>query len=94
MTKAELITAVAGKLEVSNAEAGRTIATVIGTILEGAVAGECVVPGLGKIVSADTPAKVGGQERVSPQGTKYVTKDKPAGKTLKLRLSKEGKGLN
>jgi len=93
MNKAELIEAVATKLEVSKADAGRTIDTVIGTILEGVVGGECVVPGLGKLVKTATAAKTGGVERTAPNGTKYTTKDKPAGSTVKLRLSKEGKTL-
>ena len=89
MNKAELIAAVAGKMEVSNAEAGRTVATIIETIIEGAVAGECVVPGLGKIVKADTAARSG----VSKLGGVEKAWSKPAGNTLKLRLSTAGKAL-
>jgi len=89
MNKAELTVAVATKLEVSKAEAGRVIETVLGTIIAGAVAGECVVPGLGKVVSVDTAARSG----VSKIGGVEKAWTKAAGKTLKLRLSKEGKGL-
>lgn len=90
MTKAELIATVAEKLEVSKKEAGDIIKTVVDTITEGAVAGECVVPGLGKIVSADTPAR-SGVSKLSGEDKPWSV---PAGKTLKLRLSKEGKALN
>ena len=89
MNKAELIAAVAGKMEVSNAEAGRTVATVIETIIEGAVAGEAVVPGLGKIVKAETAARSG----VSRMGGEEKPWTKQAGHTLKLRLSTAGKLL-
>lgn len=94
MTKAELIESVATELGQTKAEAGRTIDTVIGTVIAGAKAsGECAIPGLGKLKVVDTAAKVGGVERTAPNGTKYITKDKAAGKTIKLALSKEGKLL-
>jgi len=89
MNKAELVEAVATKLEVSKAEAGRIIEDVVGTIIEGAVAGECVVPGLGKLVTVDTAARSG----VSKLGGESKAWSKPAGKTIKLRLSKSGKEL-
>jgi nucleoid DNA-binding protein len=89
MNKAELIAAVAGKMDVSNAEAGRTVETVIGTIIEGAVAGEVTVPGLGKIVKTATAARSG----VSKLGGEEKAWTKPAGHTLKLRLSTAGKAL-
>jgi DNA-binding protein HU-beta len=89
MNKAELVEAVAGKLEVSKAEAGRIIETVVGTIIDGAVAGECVVPGLGKIVKTETAARSG----VSKLGGEEKAWSKPAGHTLKLRLSTAGKAL-
>lgn len=89
MNKAQLVEAVAGKLEVSKAEAGRIIEDVVGTIIEGAVAGECVVPGLGKLVTVDTAARSG----VSKLGGESKAWSKPAGQTLKLRLSTAGKAL-
>ena len=89
MNKAELIAAVAGKLEVSKAEAGRTVATVIDTIIEGAVAGEVTVPGLGKVVKTATAARSG----VSQLGGEAKAWTKEAGFTLKLRLSTAGKAL-
>ena len=89
MNKAELIAAVAAKLEVSNAEAGRTVATVLDTVIEGVKAGECVIPGLGKLVVAETAARSG----VSKLGGVDKAWSKPAGKTVKLRLSTAGKEL-
>jgi len=89
MTKTELIAAVAEKMGVSKAEAGRTVETVVGTIVEGTVAGECVVPGLGKLVVVDTAARSG----VSKLGGTEKAWSKPAGKTVKLRLSTAGKTL-
>lgn len=89
MNKAELIAAVAVKMEVSKAEAGRRVGTVIGTIIEGAVAGECTIPGLGKIVKTATAARSG----VSSLGGTEKAWTKSAGHTLKLRLSTSGKKL-
>jgi nucleoid DNA-binding protein len=89
MNKAQLIEAVAEKLEVSKAEASRTVETVIGTIIDGAVAGECTVPGLGKIVKVATAARSG----VSQLGGESKAWSKGAGFTLKLRLSTVGKTL-
>jgi len=89
MNKAELIEAVAGKLEVSKAEAGRVVETVIGTVIEGAVAGECVVPGLGKLKVVDTAARSG----VSKLGGAEKAWSTPAGKKIKLSLSTAGKAL-
>lgn len=94
MNKAELIAAVAEKTGSKKTEAEATINTVLDTIVAGAKAdGECVVPGIGKLKVVDTPAKAGGAERVAPNGTKYVTKAVPAGKKIKLELSKAGKEL-
>ena len=64
---------------------GEIINTVIGTIISGAKEGECVVPGLGKIVKVSTAARTG--------TTNGVSWSKPAGETLKLRLSKAGKEI-
>lgn len=89
MNKSELIEAVATKLDVSKADAGRTIETVISTIIEGAVAGEAVIPGLGKLVKTEVAARSG----VSKIGGTEKAWSKPAGHTLKLRLSKDGKNL-
>ena len=89
MNKAELIEAVAAKLEVSKAEANRVVETVVGTIIEGAVAGEAVIPGLGKLVKVETAARSG----VSKIGGVEKAWTKEAGQTLKLRLSKAGKDL-
>ena len=89
MNKSELIETVAGKLEVSKAEAGRVIETVVGTIIDGAVAGECTIPGLGKVVKTATAARSG----VSKLGGEEKAWTKAAGFTLKLRLSTAGKQL-
>jgi len=89
MNKNELIAAVAGKLEVSKAEAGRTIEVVLGAITEGITSGECVLPGIGKLVVTETAARSG----VSRLRGEEKAWSKPAGKTIKLRLSKAGKDL-
>lgn len=90
MNKAELIEAVAGKLEVSKAEAGRTVETVIGTIIEGTLAdGEGVIPGLGKLKVVDTAPRSG----VSRLGGVEKPWTVPAGKKIKLSLSSAGKAL-
>jgi len=89
MNKAQLIATVAEKMNTSKAEAGRTVDTVISTIIEGTVAGECTVPGLGKLVVVDTAARKG----VSQLGGVEKAWSKPAGKTIKLRLSTAGKSL-
>jgi len=90
MNKAELIEAVADKLEVSKAEAGRTVETVIGTIIEGTVNdGEATIPGLGKLKVVDTAARSG----VSKIGGVEKAWTKDAGHTIKLRLSTAGKKL-
>lgn len=85
MNKAELIAAVAEKLEVSKAQAGATIETVIGTIIEGALAGEAVIPGLGKLKLTDVKESSG-----VAMGKPW---SKPAHKKIKLYLSTEGKTL-
>lgn len=85
MNKAELIAAVAEKLEVSKAQAGATIETVIGTIIEGALAGEAVIPGLGKLKLTDVKESSG-----VAMGKPW---SKPAHKKIKLSLSTEGKTL-
>jgi DNA-binding protein HU-beta len=86
MNKVELTQAVAEKLQVSKAESGRIIEDVIGTMIDGAKnSGECVLPGLGKIVVVDTAAREG--------VTNGKAWSKPAGKTIKLRLSKAGKEI-
>lgn len=88
MNKAQLVDAVATKLEVSKAEAGRVIESVIGEIIAGAKAdGECVIPGLGKLEVKETAARTG----VSKMGGVEKAWTKPAGKKLGLKLSKEGK---
>lgn len=86
MNKAELYSAVAEKLGVSKAEAGRTVDTVVGTILEGVVStGESVVPGLGKLKLVSVEASSG-----VAMGKAW---SKPAHKKIKLSLSAEGKEL-
>jgi DNA-binding protein HU-beta len=86
MNKAELIEKVAAETEVSKAEAGRTVETVIGAILEGVKAdGEALVPGLGKLKVVDVEARSG-----TAMGKKW---SKPAHKKVKLVLNKDGKEL-
>jgi len=89
MNKKELIAAVAGKMETSNAEAARTLDTVMTAITEGVESGEVVLPGIGKLVVVDTAARSG----VTRLGGDEKAWSKPAGKTVKLRLSKAGKEL-
>ena len=90
MNKAELIASVAGKMEVSKAEAGRTVDTVISALLEGTVKdGEATIPGLGKLKVVDTAARSG----VSKIGGVEKAWTKDAGQTVKLRLSTAGKAL-
>ena len=89
MNKAELIEALATKLEVSKVEAGNTLETVLGTIIDAALAGECVLPGLGKLVLQDTAARTG----VTKLGGVEKAWSKPASKTLKLKLTTAGKAL-
>jgi nucleoid DNA-binding protein len=89
MNKGELIAATAAKLEVSNAEAKRIIEGVLGTIIEGVKGGECVLPGIGKLVVVETAARSG----VSKMKGVEKAWSKPAGKTIKLRLSTAGKEL-
>lgn len=86
MNKAELIAKVAEKAEVSKAEAGRLVETVIEAIVEGAVAdGEAVLPGVGKLKLVAVEASEG-----VAMGKKW---SKPAHKKLKLSLSTEGKTI-
>ena len=86
MNKAQLIEAVASKLGSKKTEAVETLDVVLGTIIEATVEeGECVIPGLGKLVVTETAARKG--------NTNGVAWSKPAGETIKLRLSSAGKEL-
>jgi DNA-binding protein HU-beta len=88
MNKAQLIETLASKLDVNKTEAGRVLDTVLSTIIEGTKTdGECVVPGLGKLVVTETAARSG----VSKMGGVEKAWTKPAGKKISLKLSKEGK---
>jgi len=89
LNKSELIATVAVKLDVSKAEAGRTIESVIGTIIEGATAGECTIPGLGKLVLS-TKAARSGVSRLQGTDKAWSTEES---KVIKLRLSSAGKKL-
>jgi nucleoid DNA-binding protein len=89
LNKGELINTVADRLDVSNRESELILSTILEVIIKGAVAGECVLPGLGKIVKTETAARTG----VSRLGDEPKVWSKPAGYTLKLRLSKAGKAL-
>ncbi len=89
MNKAELISAVAERTGTSHAEAGRTVEAVVGAIVDGVKEGECVLPGIGKLVVVETAARSG----VSKLRGEEKAWTKPAGKTIKLRLSKSGKEL-
>ena len=85
MNRVELTALVAEKMEVSKAEAGRTLDSVFAAIIEGAVSGECILPGIGKLKMTDVAASSG-----VAMGKKW---EKPAHKKLKLSLSTEGKKL-
>ena len=90
MTKTELIEGVATKLEVSKAEAGRIVEAVFGVVESGVTGeGECVLPGIGKLAVVETAARSG----VSKLQGEEKAWSKPAGQTIKLRLSKAGKEL-
>lgn len=86
MNKSSLVTLTAKKMGVSKKEAMAVIETVVGAIMEGAIAeGNCVIPGLGKLVRVKTAARKGitnGKEWVKEEGEK-----------LKLRLNKAGKSV-
>ena len=84
MNKSQLIESVATTLEISKAEAGRTIDTVVEAIIAGTKAdGECVIPGLGKLKIKETAARSG-----TSLGKTWT---KEAGKKFVLSVSKEGK---
>ena len=85
MNKKELIDALAEKLIVSKVDAAEVLEIVVGTIIEGALKGEAVIPGLGKLKLTDVKASSG-----VGMGKAW---SKPAHKKLKLVLSKEGKTL-
>ena len=89
MNKTQLIESVAAKQEVSKAEATRIIEGVFETIKEGLANGEVTLPGIGKLVVVETAARSG----VSKLRGEEKAWSKPAGKTIKLRLSKAGKEL-
>lgn len=86
MNKAELIAKVAEQTGSKKTEAEATINMVIDTIVGGAIAdGECVIPSLGKLAVVETAARSG-----KAMGKEW---SKPAGKSIKLKLSKAGKEL-
>ena len=85
MNKKELIDTLAVKLGTSKTEAGDTLATVIETIIEGTLAGECVIPGLGKLKLTAVKESSG-----VAMGKPWT---KAAHKKIKLSLSAEGKAL-
>jgi len=90
MTKAELVEAVAQKLEVSKRESNEIIGTVIDTIVEGALEGKCVVPGLGKLVLQKTKGR-SGISKLQGVDKAWKTEDST---TLKLYLGKDGKAIS
>lgn len=86
MNKAELIAKIAETTGTSKKEAEGTINLVVDTIIAGAKTdGECVIPSLGKLAVVDVAARSG-----VAMGKAW---SKPAGKALKLKLSKAGKEL-
>jgi nucleoid DNA-binding protein len=90
MNQNELIAVVAEKMEVSKAEAKRTIDTVLGTIIDGVVAnGEAVLPGLGKLKVKDVKGRSGVSKL---QGVEKAWKTEDH-KTIRLSLSAAGKEL-
>lgn len=74
---------------VTSKEAGSVVATVLESLIEGVVSGEVVIPGIGKLEVVDTAARSG----ISKLQGKETAWNKPASKTIKLRLSKAGKNL-
>lgn len=86
MNKAELISAVATKLEISKAKATETLESIISIITTATVNDkECVLPGLGKLKLVDVKESSG-----SVNGKAWT---KPAHKKIKLSLSKDGEAL-
>lgn len=86
MTKAELIRSVSKELGVTKSKGEGIVSVVFEGIIAGVKEdGEAVVPGIGKLVLVDTKATSG-----SMNGKAW---SKPAGKALKLKLSKEGKSI-
>ena len=85
MNKAQLIETLASKLGSTKTEASNTLDAVISTIIEGTLAGECVIPGLGKLKLTDVKESSG-----VAMGKKWT---KPAHKKVKLALSAEGRTL-
>lgn len=85
MNKKELIDALAANLGTSKTEAASTLAIVTDTIIAGTLAGECVIPGLGKLKLTNVKESSG-----VAMGKEWT---KPAHKKIKLSLSTEGKTL-
>lgn len=85
MNKKELIDALAANLGTSKSEATSTLAIITDTIIGAAIAGECVIPGLGKLKITDVKESSG-----VAMGKAWA---KPAHRKLKLSLSAEGKTL-
>lgn len=85
MNKKELIDAIAANLGTSKSEAATTLTIITDTIIGAAIAGECVIPGLGKLKITDVKESSG-----VAMGKAWT---KPAHRKLKLSLSAEGKTL-
>lgn len=86
MNRAELVNKISEKLDISKKEATDVISIMMDTVIEGAIDdGECVLPGIGKIVKVPTAPRKG--------VTNGVEWSKDASETLRLRLSKAGKEL-
>lgn len=86
MNKAQLIEAIATKLDISKAKAGTTLQDIFEVIATSVVdTGEVTLPILGKLKMVDV-AETKGVAMGKPWS-------KPAHKKLKLKLSKEGEAL-
>lgn len=86
MTKADLIKNIANELNLTNDQAELTVRIVINAITTATKeTGTAPIPGLGKLVLAEVPAKSG-----KINGKEWSNH---AHKTFKLKLTKEGKSL-
>lgn len=86
MNKAELISAVATKLEISKVKASETLDSILEVIIKGTIeTGEATLPGLGKLKLVDVKETSG-----TVNGKAW---SKPAHKKIKLSLSKDGESL-
>lgn len=73
----------------SKQESTEIVDVVLDTVIEGAVADRCTIPGLGTLIKTKTAAR-SGINRMQSEGKAWT---KPEGYTIKLKLSTKGKTL-